>query len=124
MARIKEKKLGPLVRTAFRFRTEQIDRVDEPDVFERGDRLTKDRHRAFSPCIDFCPNDRTGIGSDTNCLNDTGWRVPWEFGKRSNDQDPPDARAFRIRECRGKTRSQYFIRVFLGLRIDQKERTM
>jgi hypothetical protein len=35
MARIKEEKLGTLVRAAFRFGTEEIDRIDKSDVFER-----------------------------------------------------------------------------------------
>src|SRR5512144_1496000 len=124
MACIKEKELGPPVRPAFRFRTEEIDRIDESDVFERSDRLTKDCHCAFSPCIDFCSNDRTSVGPDTNCFNDTGRRVPREFGQRSNDQDAPYDRTFRSRECSGKTRGQYFVRVFLGLAVDQKKRTM
>src|SRR6187551_2878426 len=124
MARIEEKKLVPLVRPALRFRTKQIDRIDESDVFERSYRLTKDCQCALSPRIDFGSKDRTSIGPDTNCLHDTGRRVPWEFGQRSNDQNAPDACTFRIRECGGKTRGQYFVRVFLGLAIDHKERTM
>ena len=123
MARIEEKEFVPVVRTALRFRTEEIDRIDESDVFKRSHRLTKNGDCAFSPRIDFCSKDRAAIGSDTNCLHDTGRRVPREFGQRGNDQDTPDTRTFRIRKCGGKTRGQYFIRVFLGL-IDQKKRTM
>src|SRR5690349_13975779 len=72
MARIKEEKFGPPVRTAFRVRAEQIDRVDEPGVSKRRHCPTEDHHCAFPPCIDFRSKNRTGIGTESNCLHDAG----------------------------------------------------
>ena len=115
MTCIKEKKLGSLVWATLCFSTEEIDRVDKPDIFEWSYRLTKDCQRACSPRIDLCSKNRASIGSDTNCLHDAGRRVPRKLGQRCKDQDTPDACALCIGERGGKTRRQYFVRISPGL---------